>query len=99
MESTPHGVSRKSSAITKEQDPKLNQIQPGMDVEDTEDLLGEHNITKPHISKVIRGQQGEVEDIVVGKSPPFGEKIEVPADEIKAVEPESQKHKDHEKWR
>ena len=80
--------------MNKEQDAKLNQIRPGMDVEDTQDLLGKDDITNPKVSKVIRNQQGQVEDIVVDKSPPFGKKIEVPANEIEAVEPETQQHKD-----
>lgn len=97
VESTMHGVPGKSYAMTKEQNPNLNQIQPGMDVEDTRDLLGEHDITKPEVSKVIRNQQGKVEDIAVSKGPPFEKKIEVPANEIKAVEPETQKRKDSRK--
>jgi hypothetical protein len=40
----------------KEHNTDLNEIQPGMEVKDTSDLLGEHDVTKPKVSKVIRNQ-------------------------------------------
>ena len=67
----------------------LNKIQPGMQVQDTKGLLGEHDVTNPQVSKVLRNRQGQVTAIVVSKGlPPDRKEIEVPADLIEAVEPD-----------
>ena len=44
---------------TKGQKPDLNEIQPGMEVEDTGHELGEGDISKPRVSNVIRDKQGQ----------------------------------------
>lgn len=75
----------------KEQNTDLNEIQPGMKAEDTKGLLGAHDVTKPKVSKVIRDQQGQVEDIVVSKGLPFDRKeFVVPSDQIDAVKSAAQ---------
>lgn len=75
----------------KDHDTDLNEIQPGMEVEDAKGLLGEHDVKEPKVSKVMRNQQDQVEDIVVSKGLPIDKKeFVVPADQIEAVEPASQ---------
>src|SRR5256885_16725273 len=78
---------------TKEQKPDLNEIQPGMEVEDTEHALGEGDISKPRISNVIRDKQGQVKYVIIGKGLLFKKMVLVPANRIKEVrrEPEDKK--------
>ena len=52
---------------TKGQKPALNEIQPGMEVEDTGHELGESDISKPQVTAVIRDEQGQVKYLVVSK--------------------------------
>src|SRR5579884_1470103 len=68
------------------QEPELNEIQPGMEVEDTDHDLGESDVSKPRVAKVIRDEQGQVEDVVVNKGVIFRKQVEVPADRIEKVE-------------
>src|SRR6266550_2286785 len=78
---------------TKEQKPDLNEIQPGMEVEDTEHALGEGDISKPRVSNVIRDKQGQVKYVIIGKGLLFKKMVMVPANRIKEVkrEPEDKK--------
>jgi NRAMP (natural resistance-associated macrophage protein)-like metal ion transporter len=70
----------------EEQQAATNEIEPGMEVEDTDNLLGGSDLVKPRVEKVIRNKQGKVEDIVVDKGLLFKKEIEVPADLIEKVE-------------
>jgi Mn2+/Fe2+ NRAMP family transporter len=78
---------------TKGQKPDLNEIQPGMEVEDTGHELGEGDISKPRISNVIRDKQGRVQYVIIGKGLLFKKMVLVPANRIKEVrrEPEDKK--------
>ena len=69
----------------QEQKPDLNEIQPGMEVEDTAQELGENDISKPQVYKVIRNKQGQVEYVIITKGLLFKKMIIVPADRIKEV--------------
>ncbi len=78
---------------TKGQKPALNEIQPGMEVEDTGHELGESDISKPQVTAVIRDEQGQVKYLIVSKGLLFKKKVVVPASRIKEVklEPENKK--------
>ena len=71
----------------------LNEIQPGMEVEDTGHELGEGDISKPRVSNVIRDKQGQVKYVLIGKGLLFKKMVLVPANRIKEVkrEPEDKK--------
>lgn len=68
------------------QNADINEIKPGMQVGDTDNLLGDNDLFKPRVEKVIRNKQGQVEDIVVDKGLLFKKRVEVPADLIEKVE-------------
>ena len=74
---------------TKGQKPDLNEIQPGMEVEDTGHELGEGDISKPPVSNVIRDKQGQVKYVIIGKGLLFKKMVLVPANRIKEVRRES----------
>ena len=78
---------------TKGQKPDLNEIQPGMEVEDTGYELGEGDISKPRVSNVIRDKQGQVKYLIVSKGLLFKKMVLVSANRIKEVrrEPEDKK--------
>src|SRR5947208_14916357 len=78
---------------TKGQKPDLNEIQPGMEVEDTGHELGEGDISKPRVSNIIRDKQGQVKYVIIGKGLLFKKMVLVPANRIKEVrrEPEDKK--------
>ncbi|HEX6554110.1 MAG TPA: divalent metal cation transporter [Ktedonobacteraceae bacterium] len=71
----------------------MNEIQPGMEVEDTGHELGESDISKPQVTAVIRDEQGQVTYLIVSKGLLFKKKVVVPASRIKEVklEPENKK--------
>src|SRR5437016_2776097 len=94
-------LSRKASIMAQEHDqestrgqkPDLNEIQPGMEVEDTEHELGESDMSKPRVSAVIRDEQGQVEYVIVSKGLLFKKRVVVPANRIKEVKQEPQDKK------
>lgn len=68
------------------QEPKAEDIEPGMVVETTKGDLGEQDVTKPKVAEVVTDQNGNVEDIVVEKGVLFKKKLEIPVDRIKSVD-------------
>ncbi len=78
---------------TKGQKPDLNEIQPGMEVEDTGHELGEGDISKPRVSNVIRDKQGQVKYVIIGKGLLFKKMVLVPANRIKEVRREAEDKK------
>lgn len=75
------------------QNADVNKIKPGMEVEDTDNLLGDNDLFKPRVEKVIRNKQGQVEDIIVDKGLLFKKKVEVPVDLIEKGEKRSDDRK------
>ena len=65
-----------------------NQVTEGMAVEATKGDLGERDVSKPTVDKVIRDKNQQVTGLIVEKGALFREKIEVPADRIQRVEPD-----------
>ena len=78
---------------TNRQQPDLNKIRPGMEVEDTAHELGESDMSKPLVTKVIRGEQGQVAYLVVSKGLLFKKMILVPANRDKEVKQELEERK------
>jgi Mn2+/Fe2+ NRAMP family transporter len=78
-----------------EDDHKSNdkEIVPGMEVETTEGDLGEQDVSQAKVEGVEKDQQGHIKEIEVGKGKVFRKKLDVPADRIQAVEPDSDKDK------
>src|SRR5260370_8405403 len=72
---------------------ELKERKPGMEVEETENELGEGDISKPRVSNVIRDKQGQVKYVLIGKGLLFKKMVLVPANRIKEVrrEPEDKK--------
>ncbi len=65
----------------------VSSIEPGMIVEANEGDLGETDLSKPKVSKVIEDEAGNLEKIVVKKGVIFQKEIEVPAARIEKVVP------------
>lgn len=62
------------------------KIEPGMLVEATGGDLGEADLSKPRVSEVEHGQDGQLEKIVVEKGVLFNKTLEIPANRIESVE-------------
>ncbi len=65
-----------------------NKVTEGMAVEATRGDLGEDDVSKPVVDKVIRDANQQVTSLVVEKGLFFKKKIAVPADRIQRVEPD-----------
>ena len=63
-------------------------IEVGTVVEAKDDVLGESDISKPKIEKVVRDDQGQIEEVVIKKGVIFQKEIIVPANRLQAVEEE-----------
>lgn len=64
-----------------------DKVTEGMGVETSRGDLGERDISKPRVDKVVRDANNHVKDVVVEKGIIFKKKIEVPADRIQEVRP------------
>ena len=64
----------------------LNEIEPGMSVETKDDALGEDDVSKPKVEKVVRDEKGQVEEVIVKKGVIFQKEITIPANRIDAIE-------------
>ena len=64
----------------------LDMIEPGMIVEAEEGDIGEQDLSKPRVSKVIRDNNGNIEKVVLQKGVLFKKEIDIPADRILRVE-------------
>lgn len=65
------------------------KIEPGMNVEALQGDLGEADVSKPKVTDVALDAQGNVEKLVVEKGVIFKKKLEIPADHVKSVDPDS----------
>ena len=63
-------------------------IEVGIVVEAKDDVLGESDISKPKVARVVRDEQGQVEEVVVKKGVIFQKEIIVPANRLQAIEEE-----------
>jgi NRAMP (natural resistance-associated macrophage protein)-like metal ion transporter len=65
---------------------EANDVQKDMEVETAKGDLGEEDVSKPKVKKVIRGPDGNVEKIVIHKGALFRKELEIPSDRIQTVE-------------
>ena len=72
--------------MAKKQRKPAHKIKPGMAVEATEGDLGEEDISKPKVKKVIYDKDGHVEKIVVEKGLLFKKDLTISAERIQAIE-------------
>lgn len=66
--------------------PPADEVEPGMEVETTGGDIGAHDVSRPHVEKVIRDAFGRVRDVIVEKGLIFRKEIDVPADRVEDVE-------------
>ncbi|MFI5273148.1 MAG: NRAMP family divalent metal transporter [Ktedonobacterales bacterium] len=66
---------------------EASEIEPGMTVETTAGDLGEHDVSKPRVKRVVRDAQGDVQNVIVEKGVIFRKQIDVAADRIESVQP------------
>lgn len=64
----------------------LNTIEPGMIVEAEEGDIGEEDVSKPRVSRIIRNRDGHIAKIVLQKGVVFKKEIDIPVDRIIRVE-------------
>ncbi len=76
----------------KQQQDSRDVIEPGMMVGAIKGDLGEEDVSKPRVAKVVRNKQGHVEEVVVQKGVLFKEEIEIPVDRIQSVEEDETQH-------
>ena len=67
-------------------------IETGMLVEATRGDLGEDDVSKPHVTSVVRDAQGHIEEIIVEKGLLFREELQIPADRIREVDGATPQH-------
>lgn len=65
---------------------QLRQIKPGMLVEASEGYLGDDDLSKPKVTKIVRNSRGQIEKVVAKKGVIFSKEIEIPVDRIQAVD-------------
>ena len=63
-------------------------IERGVVVEAQDDVLGESDVSKPKVEKVVRDAQGQLEEVVVKKGVIFQKEIIVPANRLQTIEEE-----------
>jgi len=62
-----------------------DEPRPGMKVQATGGDLGESDISKPKVSEVVEGSNGNAEKLVVKKGVVFKKTLEIPADRVQSV--------------
>jgi NRAMP (natural resistance-associated macrophage protein)-like metal ion transporter len=64
-------------------------METGMVVEATKGDLGEDDVSKPKVSAVARKKGGEIEKLTVQKGVVFKKTLDIPADRIQSIEPDT----------
>ncbi len=72
-----------------EEQRRKNKIKAGMEVEAAQGDLGEKDISKPKVKRVIHDSKGDVKKLVVQKGTIFRKELEIPADRVQQVEQKS----------
>ncbi|MGZ3646448.1 MAG: divalent metal cation transporter [Ktedonobacteraceae bacterium] len=75
---------KKHTEIKKTDD--TTNIEPGMVVEATKGDLGEEDVSKPKVTKVVQDQQGNLNKLVVQKGVIFKKTLEISADRIQSID-------------
>jgi hypothetical protein len=66
----------------------VTNIEPGMEVEATTGDLGEEDVSKPKVKRVVQDQRGNVDKLIVQKGVIFRKTLEIPADRVQSVDQE-----------
>lgn len=61
-------------------------IEPGMTVETTKGDLGETDVSKPKVTKVVKNSRGKAKEVVVKKGFIFKKTLDIPADRVQEVD-------------
>jgi NRAMP (natural resistance-associated macrophage protein)-like metal ion transporter len=72
--------------MADQQQSNTEGIEPGMTVETTKGDLGETDISKPKVAKVVKNARGKAREVVVKKGIIFKKTLDIPADRIQEVE-------------
>src|ERR1700694_3611816 len=75
--------------MPKKQKTGDENIETGMVVEATKGDLGEDDVSKPKVSAVARKKGGEIEKLTVQKGVVFKKTLDIPADRIQSIEPDT----------
>ena len=81
-------ISLERPIMTKKQKNDEKKIEPDMVVEATKGDLGEEDVSKPKVTKVVQDQQGKVEKLIVQKGEIFRKTLEIPADRVVSINQE-----------
>ena len=76
----------RTSHFGEDQQKAIDLIEPGMIVEAEKGDLGEEDVSKPRVARVVRDGNGKIEKIVLQKGVVFKKEIDIPADRILRVE-------------
>ena len=66
----------------------IPNIEPGMEVEASGGDLGEEDVSKPKVTKVVKEKKGKDDTLVVQKGIIFKKTLEIPADRIQSIRQE-----------
>jgi NRAMP (natural resistance-associated macrophage protein)-like metal ion transporter len=69
-----------------QQQSDTENIEPGMTVETTKGDLGETDVSKPKVTKVVKNSRGQAKKVVVKKGIIFKKTLDIPTDRIEEVE-------------
>ncbi|HEU5230500.1 MAG TPA: Nramp family divalent metal transporter [Ktedonobacteraceae bacterium] len=76
----------RASHLSEDQQKGIDLIEPGMIVEAEKGDLGEEDVSKPRVARVVRDDNGKIEKIVLQKGVFFKKEIDIPIDRILRVE-------------
>lgn len=72
--------------MADEQQSDTEHIEPGMTVETTKGDLGETDVSKPKVTKVVKNSRGQAKEIIVKKGVVFKKTLEIPIDRVQNVD-------------
>lgn len=72
--------------LNEEWQKAIEMIEPGMTVEAEKGDIGEEDVSKPRVSRVIRDKSGNIQKIVLQKGVVFKKEIDIPIDRVLRVE-------------
>jgi len=72
--------------LNERQQKMIDMIEPGMIVEAEQGDIGEEDVSKPRVSRVIRDKDGHIGKIILKKGVVFKKEIDIPVDRILRVE-------------
>lgn len=76
---------RETDREQPQESPEANAIEPGMAVEAAQGDLGERDVSKPKVRRVVRDAWGNVRKVIVTKGVFFRKKLEIPVERVMDV--------------